>query len=68
MRKGELEDALALADLLNLPAGGASGVGGSAGRRQSGKATRKGGGGARHGSGRGGRPSQRAVRAGADGW
>ena len=62
MRKGELEDALALASLLNLPAGGAGGAGGAR-RKQSDKP--KGGAGARNG--RGGRPPQRAVRA-ADGW
>ena len=67
MRKAELEDALALADLLNLPAGGGASGASDAGRRK-GKAKGYGGGGARHGSGRAGRPPQRAVRAAADGW
>ena len=67
MRKAELEDALALADLLNLPAGGASNAG-VGGRRQAGKTKGYGGGSARHGSGRVGRPPQRAVRAAVDGW
>ena len=67
MRKGELEDALALADLLNLPL--------VAPRHRWWRwpktvwqSDTEGGGGARHGGGRGGRPSQRAVRAGAGGW
>lgn len=67
MRKAELEDALALADLLNLPTGGGSG-GSGAGKRKSGKVKGYGGGGAgsslRHGSGRAGRPPQRASAAG----
>ena len=66
MRRAELEDALALADLLNLPAGGA-GSAGVGGRRQPAKAKGYGGGGARHGSGRAGRPPHRAVRAAVDG-
>ena len=74
MRKAELEDALALADLLNLPAGGGGG-GGSGGRGSGGprRGGRGGGtkrsGGSRQGGGRYGaaRQAPRSVRA-ADEW
>jgi hypothetical protein len=76
MRKAELEDALALADLLNLPSGAGGTAPGGGGGREVGRAKgRAGGGGGSSGgghsrgrTGRPGRAAQRTVRASADEW
>ena len=73
MRKAELEDALALADLLNLPSGAGGTAPGGGGGRGVGRAKGRGGGGSGGGHSRGrtgrpGRAAQRTVRASAEEW